>query len=133
MKHQHWIAGLTLCVTIAAHAQNWPAFRGPNGSGIADARPLPVAWDAEKSLNILWKTAVPGLGHSSPAIWGERVFVTAAISSAKTSQFNAKDDDIKPASDTSAHQWRVYSLDKRSGKILWSRTAHQGVHLFAVR
>ncbi len=79
MKHQHVIAstiGLSLCLTIAAHAQNWPTFRGPNGSGIADARPLPVTWDGEKSVNILWKTAVPGLGHSSPAIWGERIFLT---------------------------------------------------------
>ena len=121
------ILALAMLLSAAANAQNWPAFRGPNGSGIADARPLPVTWDAEKSVNILWKTAVPGLGHSSPAIWGERIFVTAAISSAKTSQYNAKDDDIEPANDTSSHQWMVYSLDKRSGKILWSRTAHQGV------
>jgi outer membrane protein assembly factor BamB len=119
--------GFTLCLSAAISAQNWPAFRGPNGSGIADARPLPVTWDGEKSSNILWKTAVPGLGHSSPAIWGERIFVTAAISSADKSQYNAKDDDIEPAADMSVHRWMVYSLDRNSGKILWSRTAHQGV------
>jgi outer membrane protein assembly factor BamB len=118
---------VSLCLTISAHAQNWPTFRGPNGSGIADARPLPVNWDAEKSINILWKTAIPGLGHSSPAIWGEQIFLTAAESSAKQLVFNAKDEDTQPANDTSVHQWRVYSLDKRSGKVLWSRTAHQGV------
>ena len=118
---------LSLSLTVAGQAQDWPTFRGPNGSGIADARPLPLKWDGEKSINILWKTAVPGLGHSSPAIWGERIFVTAAESSAQNLVFNAKDDDTQPANDTSAHRWRVYSLDKRSGKILWSRTAHEGV------
>ena len=99
MKHQHRIAstiGLSLCLTIAAHAQNWPTFRGPNGSGIADARPLPVTWDGEKSVNILWKTAVPGLGHSSPAIWGERIFLTAAISSAPKADHNAEGRRHRP-------------------------------------
>src|SRR5688572_3154056 len=129
MTHRHRLAvlGISLCLGITAHAQNWPSFRGPNGSGIADARPLPVTWDGEKAVNILWKTAIPGLGHSSPVIWGERIFVTAAESSAKTLTFNAKDSGIDPATDSSVHQWRVYSLDKHSGKIIWSRTAHQGV------
>ena len=130
MKLQQRIAstiGMSLCLTIAAHAQNWPTFRGPNGSGIADARPLPVSWDSEKSINILWKTAVPGLGHSSPAIWGERIFLTAAISSAPKADHNPKDAGIDPANDTSVHEWRVYSLDKQSGAIVWSQTAHKGV------
>src|SRR5690349_17920607 len=118
--HRTAIIGFWFCLTIAAHAQNWPAFRGPNGSGIADARPLPVTWDGEKSVNILWKTAIPGLGHSSPVIWGDRVFVTAAISSSPKAVHNPKDDGIDPANDVSVHEWRVTSLDKHSGKILWS-------------
>ena len=129
MKHQHRVAstiGLSLCLTIAAHAQNWPTFRGPNGSGIATT-PLPTAWDGEKSSNILWKTPLPGLGHSSPVVWGDRVFVTLAISSADNPNHNPKDADIEPSQDQSRHEWRVVSLDKRSGQILWSRTAHTGV------
>ncbi len=121
------IVGIWLGLAAGAHAQHWPAFRGPNGSGIADARPLPVSWDAEKSANILWKTAVPGLGHSSPVIWGDRIFVTAAETSAKNLAFNAKDSGIDPANDSSVHRWRVYAVDKRSGTITWSRTAHEGV------
>jgi outer membrane protein assembly factor BamB len=113
-------------LSATGHTQNWPSFRGPNASGVADARPLPIAWDAEKSTHILWKTELPGLGHSSPVVWENRVFVTAAISSAAASSYNPKDDDIKPAEDGSVHQWRVYGLDKGTGKILWSRTAHQG-------
>lgn len=117
---------LVLCVTTSAGAQNWPTFRGPNGSGIASA-PLPTAWDGEKSGNILWKTPLPGLGHSSPVVWGDRVFVTLAISSADNPNHNPKNAGIDPSDDQSAHEWRVMSLDKRSGAVLWSRTAHKGV------
>jgi outer membrane protein assembly factor BamB len=53
--------------------------------------------------------------------------VTLAISSAAKPAYNPKDDDIEPANDQSVHEWRVYCLDKRTGTVLWSRTAHQGV------
>lgn len=119
--------GLTLSATAAATAQNWPSFRGPNASGIAEAQPLPVSWDGEKSINILWKTPLEGLGHSSPVVWGDRVFLTAASSAAGGGNHNPKDAGIQPANDDSVHQWRLYSLDKQTGKVLWSRTAHQGV------
>jgi len=119
--------GASIYLTAVAHAGNWPSFRGPNASGIADERPLPTSWDANKSVNILWRTPLPGLGHSSPVVWDERVFVTLAISGALKPAYNPKNDDVQPARDDSVHQWRVYCLDKRTGKILWSRTAHQGV------
>jgi outer membrane protein assembly factor BamB len=95
-----FVARLSLTVTLllwvatSATAQNWPAFRGPNGSGIASA-PLPTAWDGEKSGNILWKTPLPGLGHSSPVVWGDRVFVTLAISSADNPNHNPKKRHVK--------------------------------------
>jgi outer membrane protein assembly factor BamB len=120
---------LALClslVTTPSQAQNWPSFRGPNNSGIA-AGPLPIVWDGEKSTNILWKAELPGLGHSSPVVWGDRVFVTLAISSNATPNHNPKDAGIDPSNDQSPHEWRVYCLDKRSGMVLWSRTAHKGV------
>lgn len=74
---------LALCIglTSVAHAQNWPSFRGLNGTGVSDSNALPTTWDAEKSINISWKTPIPGLGHSSPIVWGDRVFVTTAVSS----------------------------------------------------
>jgi outer membrane protein assembly factor BamB len=111
----------------AMHAQNWPSFRGPNVSGISGAPPLPVTWDGEKSINIFWKTPLPGLGHSSPIVWGNRIFITSATSSAARSTHNPKDAGIQPADDQSSHHWQVHSLDKQTGKLLWSRTAHQGV------
>ncbi|HSB12436.1 MAG TPA: PQQ-binding-like beta-propeller repeat protein [Blastocatellia bacterium] len=118
---------LLLGVAVTARAENWPSFRGPHASGIADGQVLPVSWDAERSINILWKTSIPGLGHSSPVVWGNHVFVTTAISSATSSIYNPKDDDINPANDQSRHQWRVYCLSKRTGKVIWSRTAYEGV------
>ena len=60
-------------------------------------------------------------------VWGDRVFITTAITSAATSQYNPKDDGIDPSNDVAAHEWRVIALDKQTGKMLWSHTAHRGV------
>ena len=57
--------------------QNWPSFRGENANGISEGSPTPVSWNASDSRTIKWKTPIPGLGHSSPVIWGDRVFVTS--------------------------------------------------------
>jgi outer membrane protein assembly factor BamB len=111
-----------------AQAQNWPSFRGPNASGIAEGAKPPVTWNAESSENIRWKTAIPGLAHSSPIIWHDRVFVTTAISSDPNSVFRpGLYGDVDSAEDESKHSWRVYCLDKNSGKILWEHIAWEGV------
>ena len=55
----------------------WPSWRGPLGSGEAlDAAP-PTEWD--EATNVRWKTALPGLGHSSPVVWDDRIYLTSAI------------------------------------------------------
>ena len=120
---------VTIFVSGAAarlSAQHWPVFRGPSGSGIAEAQPLPTSWDATRPAGILWKTPIPGLGHSSPAVWGDRVFVTTAVSTNPKPVHNPKDGGIDPATDADVHEWRVMALDKTSGRILWSQTAHRG-------
>ena len=53
-------------------------FRGPNAAGIAEGHPLPVSWSNSDTQTVLWRAAVPGLGHSSPIIWGDRVFAATA-------------------------------------------------------
>src|SRR6476646_3328488 len=63
---------------------NWPWFRGTHADGIAKGATTPTVWNAENSENILWKQAIPGLGHSSPIIWGDRLFVTTAVNERKT-------------------------------------------------
>ena len=62
--------------TLAADADNWPRFRGPNGAGTSDAATIPTQW-AEKDYN--WKVELPGGGHSSPVVWGDRIFVTSGL------------------------------------------------------
>lgn len=111
-----------------ASAKNWPSFRGMNASGVADGQNLPTRWDVEKSLNIRWKTAIPGLAHSSPIIWGDRIFVTTAISSDPNPTLHVGlFGDIRSAKDQSKHRWHVYCLDKKSGQIIWEQTAHEGM------
>ena len=66
----------SLLAATSARADPWPRFRGPNGDGVSLDKGVPVAW-SEKD-GILWKTAVPGLGNSSPVVWGDRIFVQSA-------------------------------------------------------
>ena len=112
---------------ITTNAQNWPSFRGPNASGVADGTKPPTTWDAEKSQNLLWKTAIPGLSHASPIVWSNQIFVITAISSDAKAGFIAKDRGIDLATDDAKHTWMIYALDKRNGQILWSNKAYEGV------
>ena len=121
---------LALCVAFCsvAQAQNWPAFRGQNGAGVGDGNNPPATWDVEKSINVSWKTPIPGLGHSSPIIWKDRIFVTTAISSDANSEFvHGLTDTGASANDNSKHSWRVYCLDKNTGRIIWEKTIYDGV------
>src|SRR5690349_18101847 len=109
-----------LCIvsSVVAYSQNWPSFRGQNGAGVADGNALPTTWDTEKSINILWKTPIPGLGHSSPIIWDDRIFVTTAVSSSTNTQFvHGLTQTAASADDNSEHSFRVYCLNKNTGNI----------------
>ena len=111
----------------AAMTVHWPQFRGPGASGVAQG-PAPSTWDAEKGTNVRWKTPIPGLGHSSPIIWGDRLFVTTAISGQKDPQLKVGlYGDIQPVNDDTEHSYRLYCLDKLSGKVIWEKEAHKGV------
>src|ERR1044071_3910161 len=129
------ILTLCLCLSLCAIAsaqkaatQNWPSFRGANASGVADGAPTPTTFDATKSLNIRWKTPIPGLAHSSPVVWGNRVFITTAVSSQGNEYFrHGLFGDVDSDKDTSKHTWHVYGLDKATGKIIWDKVACEGV------
>jgi outer membrane protein assembly factor BamB len=119
-----------LICTLAAglSAQNWPGFRGPMGQGVADGMQPPVRWDGEKGTNLLWKTEIPGISVSSPVVWGDRVFAVTSISADPKSEFRSGlYGDTEPAKDNSEHTWKVYSLDLKTGKILWEQTALKGI------
>ncbi|HSL54457.1 MAG TPA: PQQ-binding-like beta-propeller repeat protein [Pyrinomonadaceae bacterium] len=109
------------------NAQNWPSFRGPNASGVAEGTNPPVTWDIEKSQNVLWKTSIPGLSHSSPIVWGNNIFVITAVSSEAKPTFKAKDRGIGLAKDDVSHTWSIFALDKRNGRVLWTGKAYEGV------
>src|SRR5262249_33709792 len=93
---------------VVTGPKNWSQFRGIGAAGIADGQFPPTAWDAEKGKNIHWKTRIPGLGHSCPVVWGDRVFATTAISSDPKSEFKpGLYGDVDAVKDVSVHSWRI--------------------------
>lgn len=119
---------LLFFAAAVAWCGDWPQFRGPNGSGVGDGTKPPVRWDATKNTNIVWKAEVPGLSVSSPVVWGDRVFVTTAVSGDPKQTFRTGlYGDTDPVKDSTAHLWKVLALDRKTGKLLWEQTAHQGV------
>ena len=113
---------------VSTNAQNWPSFRGANASGNGDGQNPPTNWDAAKNSNIVWKTEIPGLAHASPIVWGNKLFVVTAVSSSPKGKFrHGLFGDVDSDTDLSKHAWKVYCLDKKTGKILWERTASEGV------
>lgn len=108
--------------------KQWPQFRGPFGSGIMESSDLPDHWNIETLENVSWKIDIPGLGHSCPVIWDERVYITTAISgSGKDSLKIGLYGNIDDVNDTSEHEFRVYCIDKYTGEKIWERLAHKGV------
>ena len=127
---------LVLCLTAAsaatrlhsAAATAWPGFRGPSASGVADGQDLPGAWNGAVGAHIKWKVAIPGLAHSSPIVWGDRIFVTTAISSRADATFKPGLYGAGTASeDRTSQKWVVMALDRLTGKTVWTETAYEGV------
>jgi len=157
------VISLTVGSSLLIHAQtaaHWPQWRGPffNGMARGDA---PTTWSDTK--NIKWKTEIPGKGHSTPAIWGDRIFLTTAIQVTKPAasptssgnrnhfqggaqgstpqevnrlpggQRGGQGAQRGPEDALVEHRFEVLALDRKSGKILWKRTAntatpHEGYH-----
>lgn len=124
------LSGLRL--TLAAGGQNWPQWRGPGSEGVSRERQFVFEWSPQK--NIQWKTAIPGQGHSSPIVWGKRVFLTAALEGpllpgAKAVKHVAggKEFDHKDSLGADrSHTLKVLCLDLETGKVHWERTAYEG-------
>jgi outer membrane protein assembly factor BamB len=109
-------------------AGDWPTFRGPHAAGVAEGLDLPASFAGEDAANVRWKTRIAGLGHSSPVIAGDRVFVTAAVSGRSDASLKVGlYGEIEPVNDSTSHQWKVYCVDKKTGRIAWERVAHEGV------
>ena len=120
---------LSVLLTAApAAAQNWPSFRGPDANGVAPpASTPPEAWDLSSSRNIAWKMAIPGLAHSSPIVWGDRIYLTTAVAASGKPGVKTGAAGIDSADDLVSHTWRLISVDRASGKVAWDREVHKGL------
>jgi|KBSSwiStaDraftv2_1062776.scaffolds.fasta_scaffold25058_1 outer membrane protein assembly factor BamB len=115
-------------VVPKAQAKNWPAFRGAAASGVGDGQGAVVEWDAATGKNVLWKTPIPGLANSSPIVWGNRIYITTAISSAGDTTFLAGiSGNIRSHEDVSEHSFKLYALDALNGSIVWEKEVYKGV------
>ena len=128
----------TWCV-MAQTAAHWPQWRGPffNGMARGDA---PTVWS--DTSNIKWKTEIPGRGFSTPVVWGDRIFLTTAIptgtpapapSEPATNEQGQRRGAGGGAGPLVEHRFEVLALDRKTGKIIWQRTAktatpHEGYH-----
>ena len=126
------VAAILALLTASATAQtgaprpgvDWPQFRGIGAAGVADSHPLPASWNLEEGTNVRWRTAIPGLAHASPVVWGDRVFVITAVSEGvdpelRVGLYGAGDS----ADDMVEHSFVMLCLDRDDGAILWQHTA----------
>lgn len=90
---------LVLLFPVLVRGEEWPGWRGPTGDGISTDKKVPLRWSSTE--NIAWKAPIPGKGHSSPVIWGDRIFLTTCL-----------EDNGKRL---------ILCLDRRTGKLLWER------------
>jgi len=114
------------CAASAIAQENWPQFRGEQSLGVAANQNLPTVWSTNQ--NVAWKTTVPGMGWSSPIVWGDKIFVTSVIKDGEVEPpkkglfFGGE----RPTPSTDRHHWMVYGFDWQTGKKLWERQVHEG-------
>lgn len=125
-----WIghcASALLAGATALAADAWPQFRGPQARGVDDSTPAPARWDLETKRNVLWRTAIPGLAHASPVVWGNRLYVATAVRPGDADLKIGLYGDIESIEDQAPHQWRLLALDRDAGTVVWDRLALERV------
>ncbi len=110
---------------------DWPTFRGPCGNGVAPGS-APETWNADPQAGeqegVLWQVEVPGLGHSSPVISGDRLFLATAVASDGKAPLKVGPGGRPEAAEDNGEQaWLLLCYDKHTGKEIWRRTAHRGI------
>ncbi len=108
---QDYIRGATTLPTSAATGDDWPCFRGPGGMGVSEATGLPLEWDARQ--NVVWKTALPGPGASSPITFGDHIYLTCYSGYFVPDEPGGSLDQLKR---------HLIALRRDTGEIVWDRT-----------
>ncbi|MAE75932.1 MAG: hypothetical protein CMJ85_03565 [Planctomycetes bacterium] len=128
------LTGVVLTRAAAQDSPSWTGWRGPLGTGVAPGGNPPTEWGEDK--NIRWKVAVPGNGHSTPIILGDRIYLTAAIATDRTpgdageeqAQGNARRGGfMNRRSPTKVHEFIVVALDRKDGKLVWRTKVTEAV------
>jgi outer membrane protein assembly factor BamB len=129
-----WLMAVTTFMPWLAEAapKNWEQWRGPEGNGVSSETNLPAEWTGSK--NIKWKTPIPGRGHSSPIIWGNKIFLTTdvegeVVPGAKAVEHKDEGKPFKHPDSIGAdrkHTFKVLCMDRSTGKMLWERVAYEG-------
>src|SRR5579872_5605788 len=127
-----WLLASTVAVADAGESdieRNWPQWRGPLGTGVAPQANPPVEGSAQDGKNIRWKTELPGRGHSTPIVWGDRIFVTAAIpfGEALPPRYSKAPGAHNNLPVTHRQKFVVIAIDRRDGRIVWQRTLHEAL------
>ncbi len=113
---------------LAVSSPNWPQFRGTGARGIGDEQNAPTQWNVPEQQGLRWKTPIAGLGNSCPIVWGNRVFLTTAISeSGDTSLRTGLYGDVAGVDDNVNHTWQVVCIDLASGEKIWEKTSSESV------
>jgi outer membrane protein assembly factor BamB len=120
---------LLLCSTLAAANADheWPQYRGPQASGLNADAEAPVTWNVADGSNVKWQTPIPGLAHSCPIVWNDRIYVTTAVKPTESELKVGLYGDIAPVVEKEPHQWRLLALDRNTGKVLWNTLALEAV------
>lgn len=126
------LVAVTLPAGLRAEPATWPQWRGPGSQGVSSEKGLPNEWSSAR--NVLWKADIPGRGHSSPIVWGDRIFLTTALAGevvrgAKAVRHVVDGQDFVHPDGVGAdrkHTLKVLALDARTGTLLWERTAWEG-------
>ena len=112
----------------AASPVHWPQFRGADARGVSgdDAR-LPESWS--RTENIAWRAPLTGKGWGSPVVWGDRIFLTTAVSEAPEEPLKKGlyGGGNRPEPPADPHRWLAMAFGLESGKLLWEKLAHRGV------
>jgi outer membrane protein assembly factor BamB len=112
---------------LDAAGENWPQYRGMLASGVEASAAAPVVWNVASGENIRWQTPIAGLAHSSPIIFGDRVYVATAVKAGNAELKVGLYGDIAPIAENEPHQWRLLALEKANGKVIWDTLALEGV------